>query len=253
MEPSPYSSPPTHPGVDEVRESRELAPPALYIRVAQFTQQGLTSAGALWYTGRVTDEGDQADLVSKLSDELRALYEGGSVRVSPGRDPEKPVVRWLIGKDKGRWVSGSGVSPTHVDAENGRKSAVKQMGEYRALLERLVEASDDPEIRGTFAWVIDQLFTAGEGELISKDCPACGASVGMYKKPDVTALKYLVDQVADKPTHRTEIDIEARSIHLELSEKFDASQLKVHQIDPGEERRRREALGVEVEGELVED
>lgn len=184
------------------------------------------------------------------------MFEGGLVRLSLGRDSEKPVVRWLDGKNAGRYVPGSGVSPAHVDSENGRKGAYKQLPEYRALLHRLVEASDDAEVRGSFAWIVDQMFEAIKGYPVTKECPQCGKEVYMYHRPDTNAAKYLIDQVADKPTHRTEIDIESRSIHLELSERFDPSTLQVNRIDPAEERRRREALAgeiIDVEAQDVSD
>jgi predicted nucleic acid-binding Zn-ribbon protein len=130
----------------------------------------------------------------------------------------------------------------HSDADNGKKGAYKQLPEYRALLSRLIEATDDPEIRGSFAWIVDQMFEAIEGEAITKECPECGTNVYMYKKPDITAAKYLIDQVADKPTNRTEVDIDIKSRHEELNVTFDPGELKVHRIDPMEARRRREAL-----------
>lgn len=198
-----------------------------------------------------------SELVSQLAPDLLALYERGLVRVEPGRDPAKPVVRWAQGKDKGRFAPGSGVTPVHFDSENGKKGALKQLPEYRALFERLIEESDDPSIRGSFAWIIDYMFEAVEGESITKECPECGHNVYMYKKPDITAAKYLIDQVAGKPIHRTEVDVDITTRHEELRETFDGTELKVHRIDPMEARRRREALESDevgsIEGVIVDE
>ena len=196
----------------------------------------------------VTDaKGTDLDLVAALTPAQLVLYEADAISVSVGQDAKRPVVRWANGKDKGRFAPGSGVVPAHVDKENGIKSRHKQLPEYRALLARLIEATEDPDIRGSFAWIVDQMFEAIEGAPITKECPECGHEVYMYKKPDITAAKYLIDQVADKPTHRQEINIDMESRHLELSATFDPTTLTVHRIDPQEERRRRKALDVEYE------
>lgn len=200
----------------------------------------------MWYNVPMSD----VDLLALLPPDLRTLAEAGEVVVSEGRNPEKPVVRWSEGPKRGKFVKGSGVVAAHVDSENGTRSAVKQTTEYRALMEKLVSLGDDPKQRGSFAWLMDQMFEAIEGGWTKVDvkCPTCAEefTTQAWKKHDMTAATKLLDRLIPKAPQRTEIDIHSESIHVQLEERFDPSKLRVNYMAPLDLERREHLLDVEV-------
>lgn len=192
-----------------------------------------------------------AKLLAFLPPHLLELAEAGDVVVSEGRNPEKPVVRWADGPKRGGFVKGSGVVAAHVDSENGTRSAVKQTTEYRALMEKLVSLGDDPEQRGSFAWLMDQMFEAIEGgwTKVEVKCPTCAEEfeTQAWKKHDMVAATKLLDRLIPKAPQRTEIDIRSESIHVELEERFDPGTLRVNHVPPMDLERRERMLDVEVD------
>lgn len=221
--------PPTHPGRDLV------VCPTLHSR--------LDRAGRTWYNDRVRT---QKELAVLLPEELRRLFDTDQVYLAEGKSADKPVVRWRTGEHKGAFVTGTGGEIRVPSEDNGQRGGIRQTNEYRALLERYM--TDD-----RFTWLIDQLFTAVEGGEIYQDCHACGTPVHMYRKPDTNAALKLMDQMMGKATEHKEIDIEMRSLHAEIEAKVDPGTLRINRVDPGEVRRRREHLAVEVEAEVLDD
>lgn len=195
-----------------------------------------------------------AELLTLLPPNLRDLAEAGKVVVSEGRNPAKPVVRWAEGPKRGGFVKGSGVVAAHVDSDNGTRSAVKQTTEYRALMEKLVSLGDDPKARGSFAWLMDQMFEAIEGgwTKVEVKCPTCAEEfeTQAWKKHDMTAATKLLDRLIPKAPQRTEVDIHATSIHMELEERFDPGTLRVNHVPPQDLERREHLL--DTEAEIVE-
>jgi hypothetical protein len=191
-----------------------------------------------------------------LGDEQRAWILAGEVDIYPGRNPSKPVLRWTagntLGKPAGALAKGSGVSPAHVDAANGRKSGIKQTSEYVALIQRRLSAEDG----GAFEDVIEATFTAaiGTSKSTKVTCPECEHQfyATLDAPGDPRAQKLIIETLAGGATKRTETDINMRVLQADLSElvNIDPAQI-VNAFRPGlsqeEIERRREYVDIRAE------
>ena len=146
----------------------------------------------------------------------------GQVDAYPGRDPRKPVLRWAAGNDLGKTagtlVKGSGVSPGHVDASNGRRGAVKQTNEYIALMQRILAPTDGSAFEDVVMATMNAAIGGSKDTKVS--CPECDHQfVATLDAPgDPRAQKLLMEMLAGGPTKRTETDINMRVLQADLSE-----------------------------------
>lgn len=204
---------------------------------------------------------EEFDPYAKLGDKQREWIADGQVDVYPGRDPQKPVIRWsaanTIGKHPGALAEGSGVSPRHVDSENGKRGAVKNMNEYVALMQRIAS----PEDGGAFEKVfMATLATAMEQKKKTDvECPECGHGfkVEVTIAGDPRAQKLVLEMMAGPPTKRTETSIDMRVLQADLSQliKVDPAML-AEAFRPGlsaeEIKRRQDFVATHADEDVVE-
>jgi len=198
------------------------------------------------------------DVIRTLDPELLQQVQMGERTLHPGRDAYKPVIRYgPKGAHPGALAPGSGVSPRHVDVENGRKGAIKQTKEYGALLERIIPANEDADQWGSFGWLVTQGLRAAEGNKQSKNvtCSECGhvEAVEFAGKPDANAIIKLIEFLRGRATETREIDVRAAHIHKTLEAGVDISELLVHALPPDEVAARRKALDAARAQELAGD
>ena len=187
------------------------------------------------------------DILKTLDSELLQQVQQGERTLHPGRDAYKPVIRYgPKGQHPGALAPGSGVSPRHKDAENGRQGAIKQTKEYGALLERLIPANEDKTEWGSFGWLVTQGLRAAEGNPQKKDvtCSECGHTevVEFAGKPDTNAIIKLIEFLRGRATETREIDVRAAHIHKTLEAGVDISELLVNALPPDEVAARQKAL-----------
>lgn len=145
----------------------------------------------------------------------------GQVDVYPGRDPGKPVIRWAagntLGKHPGALAPGSGVSPRTPSAENGKRGAIKQTAEYKALMQRILSADDG----GAFEEVIQGMIHAAKGgtRIVKYDCEECHHEnrVEIKDPPNPLAGKALIEFMIGRAPQHTEVDVNAKILMQELS------------------------------------
>jgi hypothetical protein len=198
---------------------------------------------------------EDVSMYTGLSEENRELITLGQVVVWPGRDPAKPVLRWATDNVRrgkpGSVVLGSGVSPRHVDADNGRKGGFKNSTAWLELLQRRLDADDG----GGFEAVIEGMFTAAVGgiKIEQHECSECGTvdEIEFSTPPDPRAGKILMEFLVPKPTQRTETDVHMTVIQAKLSELIDisAEDIASHELTDEEiETRRRIVEAVDTDG-----
>lgn len=155
------------------------------------------------------------------------------------------MLRWAHGRERGRIAPGSGVVVNQADpAINGRKGAWKNTDEYQALLRKVIPAEEDPNKRGTFAWLVTQGLNAAEGGDVKMafTCPECEHDFTqvVWKRPDANAIIKLMEMVHGRAVEQKDINIRAEAIYRLLDEREDLKQLKVYEVDPHEKAERRE-------------
>ncbi len=193
------------------------------------------------------------ELVELLSDEHRTLVDDGVLNVFPGQ--EYPVLRWARGRSKGKMAKGTGLVPAHNDlAQVSKDTAWKRTGQYRALLERLLPPDEDPNKRGTLAWLVNHGLTAAEGIDEYRDalCPECEHvfKFKVFKKPDTKAVLGILEMLIGRAPEQKEINIHLEEMYRKIDEREDAGGVRVFAVDP-HEKARREALET-IEGDFRE-
>lgn len=184
----------------------------------------------------------------ELSDEHRGLLDAGEVVAYPGRDPLRPVLRWASGNSRGRQpgalVPNTGVGPNHVDGANGRRGALKQMEEYRALFERIVT----PEDGGQFEELVQSMMRISTGweETVRAEvqCPHCEgrheATFAVTKPPDPRAGIKMIEFLIGTAMQQTHGSLDVSVIQARLAELVPTSEVQAHSLsrDAMDERRR---------------
>ena len=196
-----------------------------------------------------------AEVIAGLADETRTNIERGWLTATPGRNPLKPVLRWTarndLGKVAGSLARGTGVTETHVDGENGRKSGYKRSRPYRDALQHLIPVEGAAEEFGTFAWLVTQGLKAAEGgtQQISLKCNGCGETQkhDVYKRPDSNAIIKLIELVHGRAKESVEIDANVQHLHAMLAEGTDITTMDIFAVDPKEAQHRRAAIEAEAE------
>lgn len=195
------------------------------------------------------------DVIAGLSDDIRENLGRGWLIAYPGRNPLKPVLRWSVtnelGKKPGAVAKGSGVSESHVDGANSRKSGYKRSKPYRQALEAMIPVDGAAEEFGSFSWLVMQGLKAAEGGIqqIKITCTGCGESNkhDVWKRPDANAIIKLIELVHGKAVESKEIDVNAQHIHALMQEGTDITSIDVFTVDPRIAEERREAIEAEAE------
>lgn len=161
----------------------------------------------------------------KLAEDARQRIALGDYEVHPGRDPEKPVLRWAAGNSAGRragsLAKGGGVSPNHIDAENARKGRIKMTSEYLALAQRIIDANDG----GGFEEVLEATreTAIGTTKVTRVQCPECNHrfDAELVAPGDVRAQKLILETFLGPGVRRSEVDINMKTIQMDLSQLVD--------------------------------
>lgn len=197
---------------------------------------------------------EDASVYTGLTEENRELIRTDQVVVYPGRDLAKPVLRWapnnVRGGKPGALVLGSGVTPRHVDADNGKRGGFKNTTAWLELLQRRLDADDG----GGFEAVVNGMFDAAVGgvKIELHDCSDCGFTnaIEVRTAPDPRAGKILMEFLVPKPTQRSEVDVQMTSIQIKLSELIEikAEDIAAHQLTDVEIELRKAAVeGIDVD------
>ncbi len=191
-----------------------------------------------------------------LGPEQISWIANGDVDVSPGKNPQKPVLRWASGNAQGRRAGalapGGGAGINHKGAENGRKGAIKNTAEYLALAQRILSPEDAGGMEEVLQATRDS--AVGTTKHTKVDCPECGHRfTAELKAPgDPRSQKILIELMIGGPVRRSEIDINMKSLQIDLSElvELDASQLADlfrKPLSPEEVQARRDVIDIDVE------
>jgi hypothetical protein len=202
------------------------------------------------YLEQGTEEYDEA--FSLLSSKHRELVATGEARMYEGREGY-PVLRWAPdnteGKKPGALVPGTSIVPNPKAGAVEKfayKGNYKRTNAWKELKEHLMPMTDDPEVYGGMAWLLDRGFSMLESGTVQQkaSCPQCGWQfwVDMYKKGDSKALATLLDHRLGKPEQKTEVTGEISHIHDYLRERQDERTIEINVIDPKEVERRRKEL-----------
>jgi hypothetical protein len=114
----------------------------------------------------------------------------GILRVSPGQNPNKPMVRDMT---NGRLVRGSGRHPRANDAAAvSRRSSYKRSKSYREAIERAIPY-ENPEARYSLEKLIDAAFNAADGSPQYVQCEGCGKHQVKVLKQDGNLIFKLIE------------------------------------------------------------
>lgn len=184
-----------------------------------------------------------------LKKKNKELVTAGEVAMYEGRDG--PVLRWTA-ENKQKRRAGALVPGTYLQANpdhgnvgvSGRKGDYKRTNAYKALMEYLIPATDDPEVYGGLSWLLHEGFKQVEGGdvYVTAVCPTDGTQfkVKAYKKGDSKALQTLLEQVLERPAQRQDINVQGGIFHEYINERLDESTIEVYTISPNEAREREE-------------
>jgi hypothetical protein len=200
---------------------------------------------------RIEDTSDPLydEYFDKLKKKNKDLVVAGDIVMYEGRDG--PVLRWAsdnkLKKRPGALVPGTALQ-LNLDHGNvgvfGRRGDFKRTNAYKALVEYLIPATDDPEVYGGLSWLLHEGFKQVEGGDVYVDaiCPTDGTSfkVKAYKKGDSKALQTLLEQVLERPAQRQEVNIQGSVFHEYINQPLEENTIEVFTISPDEVREREE-------------
>jgi hypothetical protein len=184
-----------------------------------------------------------------LKKKSKDLVTNNEVVMFEGRDG--PVLRWASGNTMGK-RAGALAPGTHLQLNLGhgsigtvqQKGNYKRTNAYKALMEYLIPATDDPEVYGGLSWLLHEGFKQVEGGDVYVDavCPTDGTrfKVRAYKKGDSKALQTILEQVLERPAQRQEINVQGGLFHQHINEPLKESTIEVYTISPDEQREREE-------------
>lgn len=203
-----------------------------------------------WYDNRYLVFDDAYELFTQLNPADQEKVLNGNYKLFPTRDGSYPHFRWKKGNPEGKFpgtrAPGAGVSPAHVDRENGKQnSGLRNTRAYRDLLSYLLPPDLDPERRGSVGWLIEQALTAAEGEYVRVECPSCEHKFDAWRKPDSTILKELIHQTVGPAPKEVQHSGSTETIHRLIDERVDVGdveRISVHRQDPAEKARREAAI-----------
>jgi hypothetical protein len=181
---------------------------------------------------------------------IRARVDAGEYLVEPGEKAEKPVIRRAIdtdGKRQGTIVKGSGRPPHSPDlGEISRKTAHMRTTRARQAFEDGLPLDGQPTNRGTFPWLMEQLYKFIEGESGEVKCPSCAHKfVVQGLKRDARVAIALLDQRIGRAPQKVEIDEHSEQIRLVLEGRVPINELIVREVpDAVAEDRERRALAM---------
>lgn len=188
---------------------------------------------------------EERELASVLPDELREQVESGELKVFPGQDPNKPVLR---SSETGLIVKGSGITPKHVDmGQVSRDFAYKRRKNYRSALEEIVSA--EGEGRGSFKWFVDKAMEAAEGSPTPVDCPKCNHHFVANVKKDGNVIVKMIEMLHGKAPITQDINIHDEAM-LEIL-RSRTNRVEYYAITDEEKEQRKQALGL-IDGEFTE-
>lgn len=197
-----------------------------------------------------------AEAFSLLSERNKALVISGDVDMWEGREGQ-PVLRYSasnsLGKKTGTLVPGTSLlpNPNHGNVGKlGRKGDYKRTNAYKDLINYISPATDDPNIYGGLAWLLEQGFKMVEGgDFYAKvTCPECHThfNAPVFKKGDPKALATILDHVIGKPEQNTTVSGQVEHLHDYLRETDDSRTIEVKVVDPKESERRRKELDYDI-------
>ena len=202
-------------------------------------------------TRRVDDPTDPLfnEYFGMLNKKSKDLVTNKEVIMYIGRDG--PVLRWGPENTKKRHPGALApgthlqVNPAHGNVgKDAAKGNYKRTNAYKALMEYLIPATDDPEVYGGLSWLLHEGFKQVEGGDVYVDaiCPTDGThfKVKAYKKGDSKALQTLLEQVLERPAQRQEINVQGNLFHQHINEPLQENSIEVYTISPDEQREREE-------------
>ena len=202
-------------------------------------------------TRRVDDPADPlfSEYFGMLNKKSKDLVTNKEVIMYVGRDG--PVLRWgadnTLKKHPGALAPGTHLqlNPNHGNVGgHAAKGNYKRTNAYKALMEYLIPATDDPEVYGGLSWLLHEGFKQVEGGDVYVDaiCPQDGYrfKVKAFKKGDSKALATLLEQVLERPAQRQEVNIQGNLYHQHINEPLNENTIEVYTISPEEQREREE-------------
>ena len=200
---------------------------------------------------RVDDPSDPLfnEYFELLKKKNKDLVTNNEVIMYEGRDG--PVLRWsstnTFKKRPGALVPGTAlqVNPNHGNVGLiGRRGDYKRTNAYKALVEYLIPATDDPEVYGGLSWLLHEGFKQVEGGDVYVDavCPTDGThfKVKAYKKGDSKALQTLLEQVLERPAQRQEINVNGGLFMEHINTPLEENTIEVYSISPDDARERED-------------
>lgn len=197
---------------------------------------------------------EYVEAFESLKAKHRQLVIDGEVKLYPGRG--YPVLRWSStntkGKKPGTLVPGTSLLPNENHGNvgiYGKSGAYKRTNAYKELMQYLIPATDDPEVYGGLAWMLNEGFKQVEGGEVKKDviCPECSHQfeVTAYKRGDSRALQTMLEQVLDKPNQRQDINLQGEVYHEYLNAPIDVDTITVYSRDPREAEKIKKVIEVD--------
>ena len=200
---------------------------------------------------RIDDPTDPlfSEYFALLNKKNKDLVTNNEVMMYEGR--EGPVLRWTSTNSKkhraGALVPGTYLqkNANHGDiGKNQHKGNYKRTNAYKALMEYLIPATDDPEVYGGLSWLLHEGFKQVEGGDVYVDaiCPTDGThfKVKAYKKGDSKALQTLLEQVLERPAQRQEINVQGGLFMEHINTPLAENTIEVYTISPDEARERED-------------
>ncbi len=179
------------------------------------------------------------ELLDLLPPNLRLQVEMGELNVYEGQRPEKPVVTNM----KGQLVKGSGRWPGANDpAEVGRQNGYKNSKDYQDAMKKLIPIDGDIDKKGSFAWLVNQGFTAAEGSPQRISCPHCSYNGLFAFKKDSNAIIKLIEMVHGRARETKDINVEDRKLIELLDSRIPLEDLVVHTLTEEQIAEREQLL-----------
>ena len=106
----------------------------------------------------------------------------------------------------------------------------------------LIPLDGDVDSRGSFAWLVDQGFSAAEGSPQRIKCPKCDYSGLFAFKKDTNAIIKLIEMVHGRAAETKDITVKDTKLIALLDGRVPLDEVKVHDISDEDVARRQVLL-----------
>lgn len=180
------------------------------------------------------------ELLELVSESVREGVARGEYEVLPGKQGDKPVIRYATSKQFVPNV-GSGQYPGAVDlGEIAKATGFKRSRPYREAIEALAPWDQGPEFAGSLAWWYEKARWAASGAPQKVDCQHTGCSEKhlVAFKPDGGLIFKFMEMMIGKAPATMDLTVDATLEMLTVALSKRETEVKVITSDPDEAYRR---------------